>query len=234
MKDKASKFAAQMSHDIKNPLGNALMYTDLLISDLKTSSSADAAQFEYLAKNIKISLNSLIVQIDTWATAIKLKDGLYDPDLKETDLGSLLSSLLDEQAVYLKRKKINSEVKIPSGDCLIKTDAFLLKHMLENLFSMMLMYASPEDTMRFSVEKSDLECVLILEDTYKGDRENILKKLHTGVVYAVDDVLEEGILKPAGYGMMFCNEAAKTLALKPHINKSELGGLSIKLHFPLA
>lgn len=229
-----SKFASQFAHDIKNPLGNALMYNDLLLSELEEADHPAAGQRLMLAKNMQLSLQSLMFQIDTWAAAIHLHQGAYSLEKKPCDATALCLQVIARHRTFFKRKNVQMDTHFPDQPALVLADSFLLEMVLENLISMMLLFANYDDTVRIGLSTHESTRELWLEDMYSGDRSEITARIQNGVTIAVDEPVEGGMLKPAGYGMMLCGEVSKTLDVPVRVEETNAGGLRVGFQFPLA
>lgn len=230
-----------MAHDIKNPIGNAVMFSEIMYYELqekKDESSETDKEFHSkmmgMAENIRLSVQSLLTQVDSWTTALRIKSKEYDVSHNAFDLIDCIEKAYEDHEMYFNKKGIKLSKKFAYEECVIVSDDFLVKNIFYNLFSMMLIYASQGDEIIVRVDMNDDFYDIMIEDKYEGNRENIIKRFEQGVNISDIDVPEAGILKPASYGMMFCGEALRILAANQKVAPAMNGGLLFTFRLPLA
>lgn len=231
------KFVSQVAHDINNPVGNCLMYSQMmeeLLADIaEGQEESQVRQVQDFNQNIKMALNNLTGIIDAWVIAQKIMDDVYVNEVQPMDVVQLLNSAVDELQIYTGRKKLEILKEWPTSGLKVEADQNIVKRVFENMAMLLVMFADQQDTLRFKVVQDESVALISMEDSYK-DQRNALHARFTGdEPWENGEVLNEGVLKPAGYGLKFCGVALKYLDAEPEVQQSELGGLKFTFRLPL-
>lgn len=128
-----SRFLAQVSHDIRNPVNTISLLAELLYRT--ASQPAAAGEVATIAQDIRKNTISLIDLVSDVLDLTRFDTGRID--LEETDF-SLTEMLLEECRGYREmaaEKKLAFECNLPVGPVHVRTDRVKLSRVLGNLLS---------------------------------------------------------------------------------------------------
>ncbi|MGC8865603.1 MAG: PAS domain-containing sensor histidine kinase [Bacteroidales bacterium] len=146
MKDKLLSIIA---HDLKNPLGNLIGYTELLLEDYSTLDDAERLE---MIKHIHLAASMtdhLITNLLDWS---RLKNGRYQPSPVLIDLSALISEIIILNRNIAHQKNIRLISLIPPATY-IHTDHYAISTILRNLISNALKFAFPGKSVKISVNE---------------------------------------------------------------------------------
>ena len=231
------KYVSQVAHDINNPVGNCLMYSQMmeeLLADLaENPGEDDIAQAREFNNNIKMALNNLTGVLDAWVMAHKIVSDEYQPEMQPAEPVPYLETALREIRIYTDRKKLQLDKQWTDAGLKVESDPKIIKRVFESMSMLMVMFANQQDVLRFSIQQSETHAVINMEDSYTDPREALHNRFTGEEPWNDGEVLQEGILKPAGYGLKFCGVALKLLNAEPEVKQSQLGGLHFSFKLPL-
>lgn len=234
------KFVSQLAHDIKNYIGNTSMYSEMLMAEVRDQVPGGGVNEEFaehlllMLENIRLSATGLLSEVDSWSAAQKIKNNDYKVTKEDVDVADLLRQVIEDTKMYLDKKGIKVKASYAYEECMAYTDPFLLKTVFRNILDMMLLYASKDDTLIARVDMNGDVYNISFEDSYQAPRKNIEYRFMHGIDVDFFEVPKEGILKPAGYGIMFCGEALSLLNAGQMVAPSVNGGLSFSFNIPLS
>lgn len=228
---------SQLAHDIKNPVGNCMMYNEMMqqaIQQLRDKSEGeeldDLVEF---SRNIKTSLNNLMEVLDAWVIAHQIVHQQYQMEQEPVSIKELLEEALGNVEPYTERKKLRIINDWNDSDFTVATDQNILKRIIQNMVMMLITFADREDSLRFSLKKEDTHLKVTMEDSYTHPREVVYDRFTGNETWVENEVPKEGILKPAGYGLKFCGIALTYLKAEPQVEESDLGGLKFSFKLPV-
>lgn len=231
------EFAAKLVHDLKTPLGNSIMYSELLVTELEQLKQdhpelrEDVDGVVQISRNIYMVCQKLLNQIDSWGYVQHLLSGRYIPQPESLQVDEVINKVLQGNRMYMDRKKIELEVDYDAGQKEIHADPELLRLGLDNILMMMITYADTEDRISVVTEKQGDRLEILLTDSYQGDR-GFLKERFEAQSFSGTEVPSEGLLKYSAYGMIFCSVALARMGAERHVEKVEKGGLRFRISLP--
>lgn len=146
MKD---KLLSVIAHDLKNPIGNLIGYTELLLEDyssLDDASRLDMIQHLHLAASMT---DHLLTNLLDWS---RLKNGRYQSKPVLIDLSALTSEIILLNRNISHQKHIRLISLIPPST-FIRTDYYAISTILRNLISNALKFTFPGKTVKISVHE---------------------------------------------------------------------------------
>ncbi len=130
------KFAAIVSHDLKSPLANIVLLTELLQSENKNNFSKDSIEYLDILKESSLSLSEYI-------------EGLLDFYRSDDIAKQKNSRFLLSEIVYEVKKMCSHkdaiEITIPENDLVISTNKPALTQILINLITNAIKYNNKEE-----------------------------------------------------------------------------------------
>ncbi len=130
------KFAAIVSHDLKSPLANIVLLTELLQSENKNNFSKDSIEYLDILKESSLSLSEYI-------------EGLLDfyrsDDIAKQQKSRFLLSEIVYEAKKICSQKDSVEITIPENDLVISTNKTALTQVFINLVTNAVKYNNKEE-----------------------------------------------------------------------------------------
>lgn len=146
MKD---KLLSVIAHDLKNPIGNLLGYTELLMEDypsLDDNSRLEMIQHIHLAASMS---DHLLTNLLDWS---RLKNGRYQLFPALIDLSALTAEIILLNRTITHQKHIRLISLIPPAT-FIRTDPYALSTILRNLISNAIKFTFPGKFVKISVHE---------------------------------------------------------------------------------
>jgi signal transduction histidine kinase len=134
-----SRMMRGFSHDVKNPLGAADGYAELLSAGIYGALSAEQSdRIECIRRSIRVAL-SLIDDLHEMARA---ETGHLELSPAPVDLGDLVHASAEEYRAAAATKGLSLSVNEPSGPLVVSTDRARVRQVLSNLLSNAIKYTA--------------------------------------------------------------------------------------------
>lgn len=166
------EMAAQVAHEIRNPLGGIKGFASLLQRDL-----AGQPSLQKMAASIvegTDNLNNLVSQVLHYARPVQ-------PHPEKTNLTALVDNIRThiEADANIKRKRIAVKVEAPPGKIILQVDPALIKSALLNLAVNSIEAMPDGGTLTLSVSEKPGHVILAVADTGTGITEENVRKLYS-------------------------------------------------------
>ncbi len=188
-----SEFLANMSHEIRTPL-NVIVGFSTIINEVEEE---EKEQFlELISKNCDMLLQTINDILD-----ISRVESGYPFQYKVYDLKKVLSEVWTEKQPLFEETNVELFLELPDDECLIETDSFRLKQMLDQLIRNARNFTTEGSVSLGYQYRTDDEYVIIyVRDTGIGiapeDREFVFERF-----YKLDKFTAGG-----GLGLSLCKE----------------------------
>lgn len=174
-----------MSHDIRTPLTSIIGYNEMMLSE--NCSEDDMKQYAKYSLEKAIQLKEMSDRLFEYSlvymtNSIKVNKEEYNAQL-------LIDQLLCEQIMIIKQSGYSVDLKYNLGDEIIKTDALILKRVIDNLFSNLSKYAKNNSTIKITVSKDEKGIIIRFENEVK-DKINESQSTKIGL-RSCDKLMEE-------------------------------------------
>lgn len=241
MKEVPSKFVSKMSHDLKTPVGNAMMYAELLIEDLEALASDHPDLSDNLdplasyCRNVHLSSLKLIYAIKSWSYCYHLQDDVFTLDKSEIDLQSLMQKVMDRNSILIKGKSLDVTMQYESSVRKMMASAEIVDMIMDNMLGFLITLTGSgkaigieitdaeggQVKIRFIAEPPAFKEALI--DNYCGD-------------YKLADkcIPEQGVLKPAGFPLIFNNLVLRYMNADHGVDPEDHPSRSFWLNLPVS
>lgn len=156
LNNEKNQFLGIASHDLKNPLGNILM-----LSQLMQSSRDNALQMSDFMGIIDRSAKKMLSIINNLLDVNRIESGALKVEQERISLKDLLGQVVDSFAVAARAKSIAIEMHLPSQDILLSTDPMLLSQVLDNLVSNAIKYSPQDKTVHLFLDQNSADQVHI-------------------------------------------------------------------------
>lgn len=152
-----------MSHDIRTPLTSIIGYNEMMLSE--NCSEDDMKQYAKYSLEKAIQLKEMSDRLFEYSlvymtNSIKVNKEEYNAQI-------LIDQLLCEQIMIIKQSGYSVDLKYKLGDEIIKTDALILKRVIDNLFSNLSKYAKNNSTIKITVSKDEKGIIIRFENEVK-------------------------------------------------------------------
>ena len=240
MKRLPSDFVAKICHDMKSPVGNAMMYSELLIDDIETLKSEhpeisdDLEPLKHYCKNIHLSSSKLINTVQSWGYAYQIEDGIYESSKEDINLKQLLDQIVSDNQIFIRGKSLDVNVAYDSTITSINADKELLRLVLDNLFTLFVSVAGNGKSVHIRVADDDNSILFLFYPPQTSFRPNLVEAYAGDQSISSNVVPEQGILKPGGYALLFVNSALVYMGAEHGVDQESGESPSFWFRLPLS
>ncbi len=235
----SSDFVAKMSHDLKTPVGNAMMYAELLTGDIESLAGEhpeireQLEPLKFYCGNIYLASSKLINAIQSWGYSYQMDDGVFELNKKEIDLKKRLNDTITRNDILIRGKSLDVRVDYRSGQHLYSTDEEVMSLILDNLVTFFVGMAGNSHTIDVEV-KEDSGGLLFRFYPTKPAFDKKLITNYSGNISVKDRIVpDQGILKPGGYGLIFSNLALRYIGASHGVDDETTEPRSFWFRLPL-
>lgn len=217
-----TRFLAAVGHDILQPLNAARLYASTL---KERSQDADA---RLLSTNIDQSLESVEDILSAVLAISRLDSGVLSPNFSDVAVADLFKRLDVEFRPMADRKKL--DLHIESSNFVVRSDASLLRRLLQNLVSNAIRYTSA-GSVHLGARIEGKELIFTVRDTGPG-----IAPEEQDIVFQEFRRLEAGreAADGLGLGLSIVRRLADVLEHELKMDSTLGKGTVFSLHAPLA
>ncbi|MDJ0836690.1 MAG: ATP-binding protein [Acidobacteriota bacterium] len=161
------EMAAELAHEIRNPLGSIKLFAGLLEKDLEGRESGELAG--QISHGVQI-LESIVANILTFSANV-------DPRREPIAVADLLTESLPLFELERNRKKIHLDFHPPETELTIMGDTHLLKQVILNLCNNAIKAMEPSGRLQIRAKARDEFAEIVIADNGKGIPEEQLPKI---------------------------------------------------------
>lgn len=143
-----TELVTAISHDIRTPLTSLLLYADAL-ADGKVSDTELIKKYAEICRDKAKQLKSLTDTMFRYFLLFSKTDA--DFDVEEYNASELIMQLVGEQSFALSELGFKINTVVMQDECVITTDAAVLKRVFDNIFSNIKKYADISKTVSVSL-----------------------------------------------------------------------------------
>lgn len=239
MKKIPSEFVSKMSHDLKTPVGNAMMYVELLIDDIDTIGSEHPELKDKLedlknsCRSIYLSSSKLINAIQSWSYAVQIEDGEFHLKKTKINLSNMLSDVIENNSMFIRGKSLDIETIYNSNHQEYDSDFEIMRLLLDNLMTLFISLAGNKEAVRIEAVDDGDGLLFRFFATKTAFNKNLIQA-YTGKYSIKEQVApDQGILKPGGYSLMFCNIALRFIGAAHGVDENNSQSRSYWFRLPL-
>lgn len=225
LNENKNKFFSIISHDLRNPVKNIALMSELLISE-KTSKSYDPQKIASMIHGSANNLSSLLDNLLKWSR-LQMNDIAVSPEVLE--LHKIVIDVIRHQQSNAQNKKIEIN-NFTNPDTLVYGDQNMVTSVLRNILSNAIKFTNKEGKIDFFSQQKNNLVEISVSDNGVGMPQEIADKL-----FSIDFKLstkgtnkEEG----TGLGLKICKEFIEKnkgkIAVQSAINK----GTTFFISFP--
>ncbi|MDI6401548.1 hypothetical protein QLX67_06035 [Balneolaceae bacterium ANBcel3] len=235
-----SDFVAKMAHDLKTPVGNAMMYTELMSEDLKSMAEEHPDVKEELetllqyCSNIHLSSSKLIYAIQSWGYAFQIDDGVFQPRETTLDLKQMLTDVLERNRLFTRIKRISVSLEYNAEATAFEADKEIMNLVFENLMSLFINMSPTGSEIRISVAEEDNGLMFRFEVPPAAFNPKLVALYSDDIKLENHMAPDQGILKPGGYCLIFTNMALRYMESRHGVDEEGSESRSFWFHLPLS
>jgi signal transduction histidine kinase len=160
-----NQFLGMATHDLRNPVGGILLYTELLIDGAPEHLNAEHLQF---IKNIHSSALRMSRVINDFLDVSIIESGHLTLDLQKVNLADLVSSVQTNVSVSAMKNQIRFNVVLDPATLTLRVDGPKIEQVFTNLLSNAVEYSNKEGTITIRSQRVNEGVRFQVEDQGKG------------------------------------------------------------------
>lgn len=235
-----SDFVAKMSHDLKTPVGNAMMYAELMAEDIRSLAEEHPEihdrldALEKYCGNIHLSASKLINAIQSWGYSYQIEDGVFEIQETDIDLKELLDQIIVRNRIFIKGKSLDVNIDFNSTRKRYRTDRELITLVIDNLLTLFINMSGNGSSISILVEEASAGIRFSFRLPPPAFNQKLVD-IYTDVITIKDRMIpEQGILKPGGYSLIFSALALKHIGAVRGVDKEGTDPRSFWFELPLS
>lgn len=201
------KFYTIIAHDLRNPIYNYHITTNLLLEDYDNMPDEEKKEFLTLIRNSSKELQEML---ETLLNLLRNNKGILPVTIETSNLNAILINSID----FFKLQAINKEIEIINnytGDMAVEIDKSYVDIILRNLISNAIKFSNPNSKITLEVEEnySTKFVKISIKDNGIGIPESIQSN-----IFQVDKLItSKGTNKETGngLGLLLCKEFVEKL-----------------------
>jgi light-regulated signal transduction histidine kinase (bacteriophytochrome) len=232
-----SKTIGLLTHDLKGPVGNISMFTQLLTGSIEEAQEELGDSFDFSAalwqaKYIQVISQKFIDQLQNWADLVFLSEDAIVFTHAFVDLSSLTDQIYKENEIFWSKKQLNINKEI-QPNLICKADSDAMRRCLDNLFQLVVLLSNNRS--EIGIRVSEIEQTEDIKVTFSGLKNQdytLFSSLYlNSFSLASDDSFLKGIIKTTGAGLAYCGMMIRYYEGSPFAVTTETGlefGFTIK------
>ncbi len=170
LNEQKDQFLGMAAHDLRNPLGVIMMYSEFLLEE--ASCVLDEEQNEFLSI-IHSSAEFMLHLVNDLLDIAKIESGELQLELQPTDLVTLVSHNVALNRVLASRKQIELSLQTLEADAAkelsdIWVDVYKIDQVLNNLITNAIKFSEPHSEVKVSVFGEADEVIIAVQDEGPG------------------------------------------------------------------
>jgi signal transduction histidine kinase len=173
LNDLKNQFLGMAAHDLRNPLGAIMSYSEFLLDEIADKLNADQAEFLTIIHDQSEYMARLVNDLLDVST---IESGKLQLDLQPTDLAHLVQTNLTRNQLIAAHKNITLDLEatpIP----IVLLDAAKIEQVLNNLVTNAIKFSSPGSRVLITVQPSEEEILISVKDEGPGIPPGEMEKL---------------------------------------------------------
>ncbi len=234
-----SEFVSKVTHDLKTPVGNAMMYADLLAEEIQMLIEEhpelrdELDSLTYYAGNIRLSSSKLINYVQSWSYAYQIEDGVFEDRKSEVRLKDLLEEVYSRNDIFIQTKSIQVATEYEASQDTCHADQEVMNLILDNLITLFIGMAPNNETMRTRITEEEGGLMVRFFAPKATFTQTLIDAYSSPISIKEQIAPSQGILKPGGYALMFVNIALRHMGAAHGVDPEGAEQRSFWFRFPL-
>ncbi len=165
LNEQNNQFFGMAAHDLRNPLGAIITYSELLLDEAAPQLAAEHIELLSLIK----SLGELVLRlVNDLVDVSKLEAGKLELRLEDVDLVGLVKRNVMLNGILAHEKGITLTLDACEGALVVSADAGRIERVLTKLITNAMKFSQPETTVEVRISRHDGEALLAVRDAGPG------------------------------------------------------------------
>ena len=160
-----NRFIGMAAHDLRNPLGVILNFSEFLQDELKNELSEQHLSF---LQNIVNSSEFMYSLVEDLLDFSKIESGKIQLNFEEFDIVLKLKDIVANSNVLSKKKKIKISFKSAVGSIILNADVHKIAQVFQNLLDNAVKFSPEGSKIDVTLEKQKDKILVIVKDRGKG------------------------------------------------------------------
>ena len=176
LNDLKNKFIGMAAHDLRNPLGVILSYSDFLIDELGDTLSKQHVDF---LNNILNSSEFMLSLVEDLLDYTRIESGKIVLNRIEFDLVQKVKKNVEKSNILSAKKEIEIVFHSDTGSMSIEADENKVEQVLNNLIGNAIKFSYPKNTINVSLEQQKDKVLISVKDAGTGIKTEDQDKVFT-------------------------------------------------------
>ena len=160
-----TEFLAMVSHDIRNPLGLIMGYTEMLEEEVSTHSTAETDRLLQRLKATTVTLHALVTN---YLDVSRIEAGHVTLAKKPLQIATLLQQLRRQYEAEIQRRQVQLKLVVEDQLPELTADHMAIERVLSNLLSNAFKFTPQGGCITLSACHQDQDIVVTVKDTGPG------------------------------------------------------------------
>lgn len=176
LNNEKNRYIGMVAHDLRNPIGVAASFSDILIDDFDTIPKETQLEYlGYISKSCDFSLNLIRDFLDV----SKIEAGIFDLNLTEQEYISFVHQSIFKSEFLAKKKSQEITINVNRNSIVACFDKNKIQQVLNNLLSNAIKYSFPNTQIVIDISDNDDDILTKIIDQGQGIPAEELQKLFT-------------------------------------------------------
>jgi two-component system, OmpR family, sensor kinase len=169
-----NKFLGMAAHDLRNPIGVIMGFSDYLMEDMESVMSEDQVQ---MLKTIQSSSEFMLHLLEDLLDIAAIESGKLMLVLQKTDLTTLVRKNANLNAIIAAKKNINIQVEAHGPIPEVKIDVNKIEQVMNNLISNAIKYSMPGTLIKVNISCGNDLITVAVTDQGQGIPTDEMEKM---------------------------------------------------------
>ncbi len=196
-----NRFLGIAAHDLRNPLGVILGFSELLLNEEFSFSKDEILE---IYENINSSAVNMLNLVNDFLDVSKIESGTFDINISYVDFNSYISDIVKKNRLISKNKSIELELSCDPEIDLIEFDPGRMNQVFNNLLTNAIKYSYENSIIKIKCELRNNNLVVDVVDSGIGIKESDYGAIFSG--YFSKGVKGTAGEKSTGLGLAICKK----------------------------
>lgn len=162
LNEQKNKFLGMAAHDLRNPIGGILGYSELLLEEPLDEETAT------VVRKIQSSSQFMLRLLNDLLDLSQIESGKLELRKEPTDLEALVTQNVELNRILAHKKRITIDLRSEPGLPPLEIDPAKVEQVLSNLISNAVKYSHPDTTVTVTVERREGDVLVAVRDQGQG------------------------------------------------------------------
>lgn len=150
IKKAKSQFMGQLVHNLKNPIGSALSFSDMMIEDIDSYTPEKLKRYLNI---VKASCEAALNQLDIVLIESKIEINELDLYLQQSKLSDIINDCIKANENSFKKNNFTIESSFLKDEKKINLDRKLIKYTIDSLFQFLLYHSGKSTHLKINLSE---------------------------------------------------------------------------------